>query len=379
MVCAELVAHAVVACAVPAASVGVICLYRAQAAAVAAALIAAASTSAARSERAARAAQAAQGELEDAGDVDGAEVAAAEAAAAAAAAARASSLARVQVSTVDAFQGAEKDLVVVATTRSAVPAGASSSATGLAFLEDGRRTNVAITRARRHLVVVGAPAVLRAAKYWGRIATAAERSGTAWLAAAPARAWQPWALARAPEADPGSAAGHDSPGSSGGQGATSPSEAAPRPPQSEATELSDGGGSVGSGAFDAETDEEACPAGREAEEERPAAVAEVGQVVDEAGAEARGDAPEDPEQGEEEEEEGDEEEEEEEDEEEEEEEEKEEEDSSLDEDEAEALASSALLAASDQHRPRLGPMGSVSAKRRRQGAPPVFADDEDFV
>lgn len=51
----------------------------------------------------------------------------------------------IQVATVDSFQGCEKDLVVI-TTAATRPS---------AFTRDAHRVNVAITRARRHLVVVG--------------------------------------------------------------------------------------------------------------------------------------------------------------------------------------------------------------------------------
>ncbi|KAJ8601055.1 hypothetical protein CTAYLR_004483 [Chrysophaeum taylorii] len=53
----------------------------------------------------------------------------------------------VDVNTVDAFQGAERDAVVLSLTR------ANASRT-LGFLHDDRRLNVAVTRARRHLCVV---------------------------------------------------------------------------------------------------------------------------------------------------------------------------------------------------------------------------------
>ena len=51
----------------------------------------------------------------------------------------------IQVATVDAFQGAEKDIIVLttATTRAG------------AFIADAARLNVALTRAKHNLVVVG--------------------------------------------------------------------------------------------------------------------------------------------------------------------------------------------------------------------------------
>ena len=55
------------------------------------------------------------------------------------------SLKHVQISTVDAFQGAERDVIILGTVRTR----------SLGFMNDYRRLNVAITRARRHLIVVG--------------------------------------------------------------------------------------------------------------------------------------------------------------------------------------------------------------------------------
>ena len=57
------------------------------------------------------------------------------------------------VSTVDAFQGAERDIIVVS--------GCRTSASSLGFVGVPTRFNVTITRARHHLVVLGsAPALL---------------------------------------------------------------------------------------------------------------------------------------------------------------------------------------------------------------------------
>jgi superfamily I DNA and/or RNA helicase len=60
------------------------------------------------------------------------------------------------VSTVDAFQGAEKDIIVLGCVRTR----------NLGFIEDCRRLNVAITRARRHLIVVGKETLLRKSTHW---------------------------------------------------------------------------------------------------------------------------------------------------------------------------------------------------------------------
>jgi superfamily I DNA and/or RNA helicase len=66
-----------------------------------------------------------------------------------------------EVDTVDAFQGREKDVIVVSLVR-------SNAEQQLGFLEDLRRLNVAITRPRRHLFVVGDSATLSGHPFYGR-------------------------------------------------------------------------------------------------------------------------------------------------------------------------------------------------------------------
>jgi len=55
---------------------------------------------------------------------------------------------QIQVDTVDAFQGQEKDLIYISMVR-------SNAKNQIGFLIDYRRMNVAVTRARKKLVVVG--------------------------------------------------------------------------------------------------------------------------------------------------------------------------------------------------------------------------------
>ncbi len=80
-----------------------------------------------------------------------------------------------EVSTVDGFQGREKLAIVVDLVRSN-PDGA------IGFLGDRRRTNVAITRAKRLLVVVGDGATLGAHPYYAALFAHAEATG-AWRSA----------------------------------------------------------------------------------------------------------------------------------------------------------------------------------------------------
>jgi len=70
-------------------------------------------------------------------------------------------LRRVRVDTVDGFQGMERDLVLVSTTR-------SNNSGEVGFLRDARRTNVLLTRARRGLIVFGSATTLsNEEEVWG--------------------------------------------------------------------------------------------------------------------------------------------------------------------------------------------------------------------
>ena len=68
----------------------------------------------------------------------------------------------VEVDSVDGFQGREKEAVVISMVRSNVEG-------GIGFLADVRRTNVALTRARRKLVVVGDSATLGGHDFYRRM------------------------------------------------------------------------------------------------------------------------------------------------------------------------------------------------------------------
>ncbi|XP_068868579.1 5'-3' DNA helicase ZGRF1 isoform X2 [Aphelocoma coerulescens] len=65
----------------------------------------------------------------------------------------------VQVSTVDAFQGAEREIIVLSCVRTR----------HFGFIDSEKRMNVALTRAKRHLLIVGSLACLSRNKLWGRV------------------------------------------------------------------------------------------------------------------------------------------------------------------------------------------------------------------
>ncbi|NXV82115.1 ZGRF1 protein, partial [Atlantisia rogersi] len=65
----------------------------------------------------------------------------------------------VQVSTVDAFQGAEKEIIILSCVRTRQ----------MGFIDSEKRMNVALTRAKRHLQIVGNLACLSKNRLWGRV------------------------------------------------------------------------------------------------------------------------------------------------------------------------------------------------------------------
>ncbi len=75
-----------------------------------------------------------------------------------------------EVDTIDAFQGREKDVVLLSLVRSNVDQ-------SLGFLTDLRRINVAITRARRHLFIVADSATLSGHPYFAALVEYAQQHG----------------------------------------------------------------------------------------------------------------------------------------------------------------------------------------------------------
>lgn len=66
----------------------------------------------------------------------------------------------IQISTVDAFQGAEKDVIILSCVRTR----------HIGFIDCRRRTNVALSRAKKHLVIVGKMKLLQSnTACWGGV------------------------------------------------------------------------------------------------------------------------------------------------------------------------------------------------------------------
>lgn len=69
---------------------------------------------------------------------------------------------QIEVASVDAFQGREKDYIIMSCVR-------SNERQGIGFLQDPRRMNVAITRARYGMIVLGNPKVLCNSPLWNNL------------------------------------------------------------------------------------------------------------------------------------------------------------------------------------------------------------------
>jgi superfamily I DNA and/or RNA helicase len=75
-----------------------------------------------------------------------------------------------EVDTVDGFQGREKEAVIICTVR-------SNNRGEVGFLADARRMNVALTRARRKLIVIGDSATLATDPFFAQLLQWFETSG----------------------------------------------------------------------------------------------------------------------------------------------------------------------------------------------------------
>jgi regulator of nonsense transcripts 1 len=77
----------------------------------------------------------------------------------------------IEVASVDAFQGREKDFILLSCVR-------SSESQGIGFLSDPRRLNVALTRARLGLILLGNPRVLSKNALWAALLLHFKEHGT---------------------------------------------------------------------------------------------------------------------------------------------------------------------------------------------------------
>ena len=76
----------------------------------------------------------------------------------------------IEIDSVDGFQGREKEAVVVSLVR-------SNRDNEIGFLEDVRRMNVALTRARRKLIIIGDSATITAHPFYQRLVNYFETIG----------------------------------------------------------------------------------------------------------------------------------------------------------------------------------------------------------
>ena len=78
--------------------------------------------------------------------------------------------ARMRISTIDSFQGQEKENIILSLVR-------SNDDGDIGFLKDYRRMNVAITRAKEKLFVIGDSATIAADKFYDAFLTYVEKNG----------------------------------------------------------------------------------------------------------------------------------------------------------------------------------------------------------
>jgi ATP-dependent RNA/DNA helicase IGHMBP2 len=76
----------------------------------------------------------------------------------------------IDINTIDSFQGQERDIVCISLVR-------SNSRSEIGFLADIRRMNVAITRARKKLIVIGDSATLSLSEFYSKFIEYAEEKG----------------------------------------------------------------------------------------------------------------------------------------------------------------------------------------------------------
>jgi len=83
----------------------------------------------------------------------------------------------VKVGSIEEFQGQERQVIIVSCVRSNKDIIAADLAHNLGFLSNPRRFNVAVTRAKALLIIIGNPLVLVRDKHWGRLLRFIVRQG----------------------------------------------------------------------------------------------------------------------------------------------------------------------------------------------------------
>ena len=76
-----------------------------------------------------------------------------------------------KIETIDSFQGSERDVIIISTVRSQLGAGLKN----FAFLHDAKRFNVAISRAKWLVLVVGDGDVMGSSEYWRQLLDDSQR------------------------------------------------------------------------------------------------------------------------------------------------------------------------------------------------------------
>jgi superfamily I DNA and/or RNA helicase len=76
-----------------------------------------------------------------------------------------------RISTIDSFQGQENEIIIVSLVR-------SNDEQEIGFLKDYRRMNVAMTRAKEQLIVIGDSATIGADGFYNAFLTYVEQHGT---------------------------------------------------------------------------------------------------------------------------------------------------------------------------------------------------------
>lgn len=79
---------------------------------------------------------------------------------------------KIDFNTVDGFQGQEKDIIILSCVR-----GGSADGTGIGFLSDVRRMNVALTRAKSSLFILGDAKALQSNESWRKLVDDAKDRG----------------------------------------------------------------------------------------------------------------------------------------------------------------------------------------------------------